>query len=172
MTMQLWLSIFWTRKIYIFTIQNSTVKLEEINSDATSKIISFLNYFSNAEKITNDVSSFNRDAFLVYKMLKLPTKSTNKNLIIVPDGILNFLPFETLITKESKTTNFAKMHYLLNDFAIGYNNSATFYLNTIPFKHSKEIILGVFPVFENSALELAFPKKKCKICKRISKEFI
>ena len=151
---------FGQEKIYIFTIQNSTVKLEEINSDATSKIISFLNYFSNAEKITNDVSSFNRDAFSVYKMLKLPSKSTNKNLIIVPDGILNFLPFETLITKESKASNFAKMHYLLNDFAVGYNNSATFYLNAIPFKHSKETILGVFPVFENSALELAFSKKE------------
>lgn len=153
---------FGQEKIYIFTIQNSTVKLEEINSDvtSTSKIISFLNYFSNAEKITNDVFSFNRDAFLIYKMLKLPTKSTNKNLIIVPDGILNFLPFETLITKESKTSNFAKMHYLLNDFAVGYNNSATFYLNAIPFKHSKKTILGVFPVFENSALELAFSKKE------------
>lgn len=153
---------FGLERIYIFTIQNSTVKLEEINSDVTStlEIISFLNYFSNAEKITNDVSSFNRDAFSVYKMLKLPSKSTIKNLIIVPDGILNFLPFETLITKESKTTNFAKMHYLLNDFAVGYNNSATFYLNAIPFKHAKETILGVFPVFENSALELAFSKKE------------
>ena len=99
-------------------------------------------------------------------MLKLPTKSTNKNLIIVPDGILNFLPFETLITKESKTTNFAKMHYLLNDFAVGYNNSATFYLNAIPFKHSKETILGVFPVFENSALELAFSKKEMQTIKK------
>ena len=151
---------FGQEKIYIFTIQNNKINLDEINFDATSKIISFLNYFSNAEKITNDVSSFNRDAFSVYKMLKLPTKSTNKNLIIVPDGILNFLPFETLLTKESKTTNFAKMHYLLNDFAVGYNNSATFYLNAIPFKHSKETILGVFPVFENSALELAFSKKE------------
>lgn len=153
---------FGQERIYVFTIQKSTVKLEEINSDATStsKIISFLNYFSNAEKITNDVASFSRDAFLVYKMLKLPTKFTNKNLIIVPDGILNFLPFETLITKESATTNFAKMHYLLNNFAIGYNNSATFYLNAIPFKHSKETILGVFPVFENSALELTFSKKE------------
>lgn len=151
---------FGQKKIYIFTIQNNKIKLEEINFEAASKIISFLNYFSNAEKITNDVASFNRDAFSVYKMLKLPSKSTIKNLIIVPDGILNFLPFETLITKESKTTNFAKMHYLLNDFAIGYINSATFYLNAIPFKHAEETILGVFPVFENSALELAFSKKE------------
>jgi CHAT domain-containing protein len=157
---------FGQEKIYIFTIQNNKIKLEEINFEATSKIISFLNYFSNAEKITNDVASFNRDAFSVYKMLKLPSKSTNKNLIIVPDGILNFLPFETLITKESKTTNFAKMHYLLNDFAVGYNNSATFYLNTIPFKHDKETILGVFPVFENSTLELAFSKKEMQSIKK------
>jgi CHAT domain-containing protein len=157
---------FGQKKIYIFTIQNNKIKLEEINFEAASKIISFLNYFSNAEKITNDVASFNRDAFSVYKMLKLPSKSTIKNLIIVPDGILNFLPFETLITKESKTTNFAKMHYLLNDFAVGYNNSVTFYLNAIPFKHDKETILGVFPVFENSTLELAFSKKEMQSIKK------
>ena len=52
------------------------------------------------------------------------------------------------------------MQYLLKNFAVGYNNSATFYLNSIPFKHVKETVLGVFPVFENSALELAFSKKE------------
>lgn len=153
---------FGSEKLYIFTIQNSKIELEEINCDTSliSKTTSFLNYFSNPEKITNDVSGFNQDAFSIYTMLKLPIKSANKNLIIVPDGILNFLPFETLITKKSTTTNFAKMHYLLNDYAIGYNNSATFYLNSMPFMHSKKTILGVFPVFENSDLELAFSKKE------------
>jgi CHAT domain-containing protein/tetratricopeptide (TPR) repeat protein len=149
-------------KIFVFTIKNKTIKLEEIKSDVlrTSKFISYLDYFSDAEKITNSVLNYNRDAFAIYKLLKLPQKITSKKLIIVTDGILNFIPFEALITKEASTTNFAKMHYLLNDFVVGYNNSATFYLNSIPFVHAKETILGVFPIFEKSDLELTFSKKE------------
>ena len=147
--------------IYIFTIENNSIKLNSIKTDSTnSKIVSFLNYFSDSNKIANSISKYNTSCFLLYQTLQLPKKSTNKNLIIIPDGLLTFLPFEALITKECKTTNFAKMNYLLNDFKIGYRNSAAFYLNSIPFQHKKETILGVFPLFENSNLELAFSKNE------------
>lgn len=147
--------------IYIFTIDNQKVKLSSIKTETTnSKIVSFLDYFSNSEKIANSISKYNTSSFLLYQTLQLPKKSNNKNLIIIPDGLLTFLPFEALITKKSTTTNFAKMNYLLNDFKIGYSNSANFYLNSIPFYHKKETILGVFPLFENSNLELAFSKNE------------
>jgi len=153
---------FGQNKIYIFTLENGKVRLDFIknNDDSITKIKSFIDYFSDSEKIINNVAAYNHDGFSLYQLLKLPKKSSNKNLIIIPDGILSFLPFEALITKESTTTNFAKMHYLLNDFRVGYNNSATFYLNSIPFKHDKETVLGVFPIFENTNLELAFSKKE------------
>lgn len=149
-------------RVYCFTLENGNIKLDFIKNDENSirTIRSFIDYFSDSEKIANHVSDYNHDGFLVYKMLKLPAKSTYKNLIIIPDGILTFLPFEALITKESKTTNFAKMNYLLNDFTIGYNNSASFYLNSVPFKFDKETVLGVFPIFEKTNLELAFSKKE------------
>ncbi|WP_298118426.1 CHAT domain-containing protein [Flavobacterium sp.] len=153
---------FGQNKIYIFTIVNGKITLDFIRNDATSitKIKSFIDYFSDSEKIINNVAAYNNDGFSLYQLLKLPKKSNTKNLVIIPDGILTFLPFEALITKESVTTNFAKMHYLLKKFRIGYNNSATFYLNSIPFKHDKETVLGVFPIFENTNLELAFSKKE------------
>ena len=147
--------------VYIFTIENNSIKLSSIKTATTnSKIVSFLDYFSDSDKIANSISKYNSACFSIYQTLQLPKKSTNKNLIIVPDGLLTFLPFEALITKETKTTNFAKMSYLLNDFKIGYSNSADFYLNSIPFQHKKETILGIFPLFENSNLELAFSKNE------------
>ena len=147
--------------VYIFTIENNSIKLSSIKTATTnSKIVSFLDYFSDSEKIANSISKYNTSSFLLYQTLQLPKKSNNKNLIIIPDGLLTFLPFEALITKESKTTNFDKMSYLLNNFKIGYSNSADFYLNSIPFQHKKETILGVFPLFENSNLELAFSKNE------------
>ncbi|KDN56675.1 CHAT domain-containing protein [Flavobacterium seoulense] len=87
-------------------------------------IISYISYFHDANSISENISQFKKVAFSSYKVLQLPINSNYKNLIIIPDGILNFLPFEALITQESNTTNFAKMHYLLNDYNIGYHFSS------------------------------------------------
>jgi CHAT domain-containing protein/tetratricopeptide (TPR) repeat protein len=151
-----------TQTIYIFTITQNKIAVKTINNNdaATPKIVQFIDLFSNATTISNNPSEYNHYANVAYKTLQLPKNSCHKNLIIIPDGILNFLPFEALITQRTTTTNFAKMHYLLNDFAIGYNNSATFYLNTIAFQHQKENVLGIFPIFKNSPLELTFSQKE------------
>lgn len=149
-------------KMYIFTLGNQKIKLDYYwdNHTATPRIISFLNYFSDANKITDNISGYNHYGNSVFKILKLPTNSTYQNLIIIPDGILNFLPFEALITKESTTTNFAKMHYLLNDCTIAYNNSASLYLNAKPNTNNTKTVLGIFPVFEKTPYELSFSKKE------------
>ncbi|MBP6757683.1 MAG: CHAT domain-containing protein [Flavobacterium sp.] len=153
--------------IYIFTLENQKIKLEnlDVTDTAGPNIISFLNYFSDANKIIDNISGYNHRGNSVYKMLKLPTISNYKNLMIVPDGILCFLPFEALITKESSTTNFAQMHYLLNDFRIAYNNSAGFYLEGKPISSDKKTVLGIFPVFEKTNYELAFSKNEMQSIK-------
>ncbi|MBA4275963.1 CHAT domain-containing tetratricopeptide repeat protein [Flavobacterium sp.] len=157
-------------RMYIFTLANQRIKLEHLNITDTAipKIISFLDYFSDANKITDDISGYNHYGNSLYKMLQLPTNITYQNLVIIPDGILNFLPFEALITKESSTTNFAQMHYLLNDFRIAYNNSAGFYLAFDKLKltkNDKKTVLGIFPVFEKTAYELTFSKAEMQSIK-------
>jgi CHAT domain-containing protein len=153
--------------MFIFTLANQKIKLEHIDVTDTAipKIISFLDYFSDANKITDNISGYNHRGNSVYKMLKLPTNSNYQNLIIIPDGILYFLPFEALITQESTTTNFAQMNYLLNAFKIAYNNSASFYLNGKPSSSDKKTVLGIFPVFEKTAYELTFSKAEMQSIK-------
>ena len=156
--------------MYVFTLGNQKIKLEHINvtDTAVPNIISFLDYFSDANKIIDNISGYNHRGNSVYKMLKLPTISNYKNLIIIPDGILNFLPFEALITRESTTTNFAQMNYLLNDFRIAYNNSASFYLAFDKLKltkNDKKTVLGIFPVFEKTNYELTFSKAEMQSIK-------
>ncbi|RXM49362.1 CHAT domain-containing protein [Flavobacterium sp. YO12] len=147
---------------YFFTLQNNSISLNHLNTTHTSipKIVQFVDYFNDANAITNDISGYNKCGKQVFDILKLPNNSVYQNLIIVPDGILNFLPFEALITQESNTTNFAKMHYLLNDFKIAYNTSANIYLNSKPVLKSDKTVLGVFPVFEKSPFELRYSKKE------------
>ena len=153
--------------MYVFTLENQKIKLEHIDvtDTAVPKIISFLDYFSDANKITNNIKGYNHSGNRVYKMLKLPTNATYQNLIIVPDGLLNFLPFEALITQESTTTNFAQMNYLLNDFKIAYNNSASLYLNGKPISSVKKTVLGIFPIFDKTAYELTFSKSEMQSIK-------
>ncbi|MBF4464595.1 CHAT domain-containing protein [Flavobacterium sp. LC2016-12] len=148
--------------LFYFTLQNNRINFKHIYTAHRSmlEIVKFIDYFSSADAITNDVSGYNYYGKRVYDLLKLPSNVIYKNLIIVPDGILNFLPFETLITTESNTTNFAKMHYLLNDFNIAYNNSANMYLNSKPISKSHKTVLGVFPIFEKTAFELTYSKKE------------
>ena len=148
--------------LFYFTFQNNRINLQNINITDTAipKIAQFIDYFNDADAITNDISGYNKCGKDIYRMLKLPQNNIYKNLIIIPDGILNFLPFEALITQESSTTNFAKMHYLLNDFKIGYNTSASFYLNSKTISNSENTVLGVFPVFEKTAYELSYSKKE------------
>ncbi|GGA65878.1 tetratricopeptide repeat domain protein [Flavobacterium palustre] len=152
-----------TEKAYSFTIQNSKISMRpfcyDISMICNTPIITFISFFHNANTITEYLDLFKKEAFATYRVLQLPKKTNHKNLIIIPDGILNFLPFEALITKESSTTNFAQMHYLLNDYNIGYQNSAQFYLAADQNKkQQKETVLGIFPVFENTPYTLTYSK--------------
>jgi CHAT domain-containing protein len=150
-------------KMYYFVLdgtQNQRIVLNSFSNNAhySACFWQFITYFNDANAITNDIKGYNHYGKIAYDRLQLPKKSSTKNLIIIPDGVLNFMPFEALITQESKTTNFEKMHYLLNDYNIAYNNSASFYLNAEPFCQKEKTVLGIFPVFEKTNYTLTYSK--------------
>lgn len=150
-------------KMYYFILggkENEKIKLNSFSNDARYSVYfwKFITYFNDANAITNDIKEYNHFGKIAYDKLHLPHNTFNKNLVIIPDGLLHFLPFEALITKESNTTNFEKMHYLLHDFNIGYNNSASFYLNAKPFCPKEKTVLGIFPVFGKTNYALTYSK--------------
>lgn len=150
-------------KMYYFTLggnQNEKITLNSFSNNAHYSVYfwQFIAYFNDVNAINNDIKGYNHFGKIAYDKLHLPQNVTSKNLIIVPDGLLDFLPFEALITKESNTLNFTKMHYLLNDFNIGYNNSASFYLDAKPYCPKEKTVLGVFPVFEKTNYTLTYSK--------------
>ncbi|MGM8361657.1 CHAT domain-containing protein [Flavobacterium sp. ARAG 55.4] len=150
-------------KMYFFTLANKQISLNQLSNNAHTsvKILQFIDYFNNPNAIINNIKSYNHYGKIAYDVLRLPKKTNYNNWIIIPDGILNFLPFEALITQESNTTNFAQMHYLLNDYNIGYENSAQFYLSFDPNKKMQDkTVLGIFPVFENTAFTLSYSKNE------------
>jgi CHAT domain-containing protein len=157
-------------KMYYFTLNGSGNKKTVLNSFSNKAHYSayfwhFIAYFNDANTITDDIKGYTHYGKIAYDRLQLPKNSYTKNLIIIPDGVLDFLPFEALITKESNTANFEKMHYLLHDFNIAYNNSASFYLNAKPFTPKEKTVLGIFPVFEKTNYALTYSKTELQSIK-------
>jgi len=73
---------------------------------------------------------YTTQAHWFYQKLLAPVlegQSTIKDLIIVTDGELGHLPFEAFLVEQAPqgTTVYNKLHYLINDYNISYNYSAS-----------------------------------------------
>ncbi|GAA3645754.1 CHAT domain-containing protein [Flavivirga jejuensis] len=145
------------KNIYQFIINNEGMHLNKINLDASTKkhITDFIHLFDAASIINNDIDKFTTAAFTLYNILELTKTATFKNAIIIPDGILNFIPFEALLTSKTNTTNFSKMPFVVKKQHIVYNTSTAFYLKK-EVKNKANNLLGIFPVFENTKNSLTY----------------
>ncbi len=145
-----------TRNIYQFKISSDTFEIKKIDNINSFKksIQKFIHYYDAPSNISNNPKEYAKDALTLYTTLKIP-KTKNK-LLIVPDGLLNFVPFEALLTQETQLVNFQKMPFLLKSTELSYEISASKYVRSVTKNDPKRTVLGIFPVFENTAIELPF----------------
>ncbi|TYA74494.1 CHAT domain-containing protein [Seonamhaeicola marinus] len=142
--------------IYQFIISNSRIELKEIETKkAENQITEYISLFNSPSGINNNIISYATKAHKLYKLLNIDAVSSTPNVIIIPDGWLNFVPFETLLSAETKTTSFAKMPFVINTQNICYNSSTYFYTLKNTPKNNNEV-LGFFPVFNNSDKTLTY----------------
>ena len=128
---------------------NSQVEYEQFSE----AIRSYNHFFNDPTTINNDIPLFAAASLKLHNQLELPKA---ENLIIIPDGILSFIPFQTLLTKETKTFQYNEMPFLVFKSSISYVVSFSGYIKTaISFKESQSV-LGVFPVFKNTPQELGY----------------
>ncbi len=110
--------------ISIRTIENTEDLLEQV--DGFFQHISSLEQLQKSPQLVYDV--FTKDGFELYKKLLQPELASEdfNELIIIPDGKLCYLPFETLLTNfvSSQPRNYSTLPYLLNDYSISYGPSA------------------------------------------------
>lgn len=90
--------------------------------------------------------------FQLYQQLILPVEEyLPDRLIIIPDGVLGYLPFEALHTEASKEGQKVNSAYWLNDKSISYAFSATLWLEMKQRKHRKQAnrsLLAFAPSFD------------------------
>lgn len=155
--------------IYQFEIasgQHKFLKIE-LNGEIAKSITDFIHLFDNASVINNNVKAFTSQAYGIYKLLNLDKVRQQPNLIIIPDGLLNFVPFEALLTEPTATSTFSKMPFLVSSRNAVYNSNISFYLEE-QTKIQDPRILGVFPVFENSNQPLSYSIDEANAIKNLS----
>lgn len=151
------------QSIYQFIISKDILRFKKLTNNIEeyeefrNQIRQFNRLFENQQYINNDVKTFKETARTLYKLLDLPN---NKKLIVIPDGILSFVPFQTLLSKDSNTSEYARMPFLIYESQITYLLTLKDYNKPINKQSRKDELIGFFPIFSNSELELQFSEKE------------
>jgi len=123
--------------IYLLSISLTNIKLLTFNvtpSQLTKKTHLLRQALSDYEFIRNQPKTareqYTKTAHWFYQNLVAPALDSQENinqLIIVPDHCLNHIPFEVFLSQASDTLakDYKNLNYLLNDYSISYNYSAT-----------------------------------------------
>lgn len=152
------------QNLYLFNIENENISWQKISLDDKfqEQLIHFIQLFESPSLINNDIEKYVNDAFELNRILRQGINKGHRKLIIVPDGLLSFLPFEALLSKQVKHSNFGKMPYWLKEFNISYNLSAVFYVENQK-DLNLESLYGVFPVFKNTERYLRYSEKESEL---------
>lgn len=106
-----------------------------------------INHLVDAVKVNQSTpQSFATASKELYDILIAPLQIDDniKHLNIVPDGVINYIPFEVL-AKASNFDNFQQASYLVQDYSISYLYSTTIGLETL--KNQKVVTDGKYLAF-------------------------
>jgi CHAT domain-containing protein len=146
----------------IFSISRNSFVLQSIEIDSTfnkvlSAYISGFHNFDFSRQSYSDYTEFCWNSNSLYNILIKPVLKYIKgdNLIIVPDGSLSYLPFETLIKsmpKDMPATYYKALRYLLYDYNVSYAYSSTLYcqVNNEKKERQNNKLLAFAPEYSES----------------------
>lgn len=155
--------------IFVFLIKANTYKLHTIKKDfpldtwAKQMRRGIYQYHLKSSASPIDYATHN-DTFAIaahrlYDKLIAPIKAELPHrLIIIPDGILGYLPFEALLTRKPEQRQHFKSHaYLLHEHEISYSYSATLLeeMKSARTKKASKSLLAFAPSFEGNTEKFA-----------------
>ncbi len=143
--------------ISIFTITNNKIVMEKTikDDDFEMKVNSFRRLITS--NLQADVKEYIKEAFRFNKILfPVPLFESITQLVIIPDGNLGLIPFESLFTEQflGKIENFSQYPFLIKRYNIIYNYSSDLFIKQL--KKQKETNwpnekwLGIAPVFKDT----------------------
>lgn len=151
--------------IYTIAIDKQDQRIERVEIHATMEK-DIKKIYEMLRDPNSDMTVLNKISFQFYKRLLSTCMKPNekRKLIIIPDGLLNYIPFTALNTKADGIT------YLTESFSVSYSNSATL-LSQLRQRHPiDKNILAFAPSFNRNrntdtdqALLLPLPNNKKEV---------
>ncbi|MCP3933667.1 MAG: CHAT domain-containing protein, partial [Bacteroidetes bacterium] len=150
--------------LYIFGISKDSFLVHQATFDSSST--RSLNYVrnelnnhlasNNSSQKESEIITFGSHSHNLYNRLLEPILSRIKNkseLIILPDGKLNFVPFEILLTDNTKVYNtYRELPFLIKTHNIHYEYSATLLIENQKQKKRGKGYAGFAPEYEGDEL--------------------
>jgi CHAT domain-containing protein/Tfp pilus assembly protein PilF len=141
-----------TVSVFVVTKNRCTLESREIHSSLSILVRHFRRSIENL-----DVSAYLDLGSRLFAELIAPIKTELRGvrkLYVIPDGILNYLPFEALLTKQtssSSSVDFSVLPYLIRDFDIRYNVSARLLIEHDRKQDRGQInaFVGMAPIFSD-----------------------
>lgn len=132
--------------LYIFIVNRKyrQILTTGIDSNFFGKLKDFRTLLSNSNLSENAREKFNSYQQIghdLYKMLIEPVRKyfISDELVISPDNILSYLPFEAFLSSTYKGEGivYRKLPYIMNEFNISYTYSVSFMKETVARKYGK-----------------------------------
>lgn len=123
--------------IFLMVINNTGTTVKEIEKDfpldsLVQKMLSGIYDYHVSNNKTDDLkmrsdTRYTEGGYILYEKLIAPIKNELKNnIIIIPDGILNYIPFEALLIQKPKQAyRYLTHRYFADEYTISYATSAT-----------------------------------------------
>ncbi len=130
--------------IYSFII--SPTHIELIKTKRPQSLEKKVEQLRNSIK-KSDLSEFVKNSYSIYKTIFEPAEDfiTTKRCLIVPDGIINFIPFDALIeSKIISKGDFKNLPYLVKKYAFSYSFSLNVLIKSCKIETSRSF-LGIAP---------------------------
>ncbi len=139
--------------LYAFGISRTELRMARMPY-APGRLLAFVESLERPGQ-AYDASQFgewSREAYALYEQLLAPVLPADAGpLTIVPDGVIAFLPFETLLKEAvpAAPPGYRSLPYLLRDHAISYDYAATLHARTgrASAPGVKKSLLGFAPAF-------------------------
>ncbi len=142
-------------------VQRYQQKVDSIFFQQLSAVKTFLNQNpveQTKETQVKERQLFIQNAYDLQQQLLAPILAKMdkvENLIIIPDGALNYLPFEALLTQLPQTSNttFDELAYVLHQHTIHYEYAATlWWQNTLDKSSQSHFFAGFAPTYQGKEL--------------------
>jgi CHAT domain-containing protein len=149
---------------FVITKKNVHYHTQKIDSSFYRLVTDYLSEYQNFDFSRQFYSKFTEFCWQskeLYNILIQPVAQflNDEKLVIVPDGIISYIPFETLIDSLPRSIPpgyFKDLSYILNRFDISYSFSSTIYLQTTEKKIHAKIsnLLAFAPKYSSEEINL------------------